>query len=224
MKNLKKLRNYLNLTQDKLAEKINIDKDLISKYENEISNPSFQILLKFTDFFRISFDYLVLDEKCLYPRNIKLLKLAKKIDDLHDPNIRSNIETSTTAFLNNIKNKQIDIKQDQLEIKLTDDFHSNLKNIRKYKNIRQIDCAKDLNISAPLLGMYEKRIYPSIEKFIKISKRLNISMHALATGEKLFFDFQDRPFGKTMLLADQLLPLEEHKMLIHLMEAIIKHP
>ena len=45
-------------------------------------------------------------------------------------------------------------------------------------------------------------------------------MHALVTGQKLNFQFTDGHFGKTMLLADRLLPLEKQKYLIELMEGI----
>lgn len=223
MKILKNLRIIFNITQEKLADKLNLDTFSISRYENGISFPTFQILMQITNIFQISFDYLILEDKCFYPRNLRLLKLAKKIDNLQDSHIRTNIESSAKAFLKNKTTDEIkEIKQDNIEIEFADNFHQNLKTIRNFKQIRQIDLAKNLNISAPLLGMYESKIFPSVDKLIKISEKLNISSHALATGEKLFFDFQDRPFGKTILLADQLLPLEEHKMLIHLMEAILQ--
>ena len=80
--------------------------------------------------------------------------------------------------------------------------------------------AKNLKITPALLGMYENRNYPPIAKMIDISKMLNSSIHVIATGKKLFFDFQDRHFGKTMLLADRYLSLEEQKVIILLMETM----
>jgi transcriptional regulator with XRE-family HTH domain len=181
--------------------------------------PSFEIALQLINIFQISFDYLLLNENCLYPRNIKLIKLGKKLDDLNDSNIKNNIETSTKAFLKENHNDKTEFKQDDnINIELSNSFHTNLKEVRKYNNIKQVDFAKELELSAPLIGMYEKKIYPAPDKLIKISKKLNISIHALATGKKLYFDFQDRPFGKTIFLADRFLPLEYQKFLIELME------
>lgn len=56
---------------------------------------------------------------------------------------------------------------------------------------------------------------------IKLSKFFDVSIHAMVTGEKLRFDFQDGHFGRTIVLADQLLSLDDHKILIKLMENII---
>ena len=97
------------------------------------------------------------------------------------------------------------------------------RNIRKYKNMRQIDLAKLTNFSRPLISLYETKNSPSLERLLKFSKVFNISIHALITGEKLFFNFNDKYFGKTILLADQLLSLENQKMLITLMESVLKN-
>ena len=105
-----------------------------------------------------------------------------------------------------------------------DECHSNLKNIRNHKKLSQENLGNLINISRTLLSKYELKNYPPIERLIKLSKILNISIHALATGEKLFFDFQDRPFGRIILLADHFLSLEDHKILIKLMENIINQP
>ena len=41
--------------------------------------------------FHISFDYLLLNENCHYPRNIKLINLGKKLDDLNNPELVRNL-------------------------------------------------------------------------------------------------------------------------------------
>jgi transcriptional regulator with XRE-family HTH domain len=223
MENLKKFRTHLSITQEELAKKINVDQQTISIYEKEISFPSFHIIKKLADIFQISLDYLIHDENCFYPRNLKFMRLAEKIDKIQDQNIKNTIETSVSTFLNNKTGDFKLIRQDKIkEVELTESFHVNLKAVRNYKDIRQVDFAQTLGISTPLLGMYEKKIYPSVEKLKNISKNLEVSMHALATGEKLFFDFEDRPFGKTMLLADHFLSLEHQKFIIELMVNLTK--
>ena len=106
MENLKFFRKKFNYTRKEFANKMMLDEHTIKLYELGNLTPSFKSFLKIIDIFKISFDYFILNMKCLYPRNIKLLELAKKIDDLHDSNIRNNIEATTTAFLNkNIEDK-----------------------------------------------------------------------------------------------------------------------
>ena len=219
MKNFKNLRIFFKFTQEELAKKLELEQQsTIALYESN-NYPSFKILKKMTEIYNLSFDYIILNNECHYLRNLKLLKLAKKLDISFQSQARSHIETTAESFLK--QKSKIDLKLDSIDIKLTNDFHANLKKIRKIKNLKQGEIATLLNIGRTAVTLYEKNIYPAIEKLIKLSKVLNVSMHALATGEKLFFDFQDRPFGKTMLLADQLLPLEQHKILIILMENII---
>ncbi|MEJ2418401.1 MAG: helix-turn-helix transcriptional regulator [Exilibacterium sp.] len=119
--------------------------------------------------------------------------------------------------------KESEIEQDLIDIELSNNFNSNLKIMRNKRELSQNKLGDLTNISGPAIAMYEKNRFPSIEKLTKLSNSLNISIHALATGEKLIFNFTDGHFGRSMLLADRLLPLDEHKILITLMEAIIKN-
>ena len=56
---LKKLRLERNLTQEALAEKLQIVKSTIAKYEKNTREPEFEILIKIADFFNTSTDYLL---------------------------------------------------------------------------------------------------------------------------------------------------------------------
>lgn len=221
MKNLKIFRNFFQITQEELAKKLSLGKLTISQYEIGRNAPTFSILKKMVFFFELSFDYFLLENSCLYPRNLKLLKLSKILDDSAKAQARNHIEITAESLLKN-KEHSLKIKQDNINLVLTENFHSNLKEIRKIKKISQLDLAKLLNFSRSSVSMYEFSQYPSIENLIKLSEILNISIHALTTGEKLSFNFQDKHFEKKMLLADQLLPFEDHKFLIKLMENIIK--
>jgi len=73
------------------------------------------------------------------------------------------------------------------------------------------------------LSQYELKSFPSVENIIRLSESLDVSMHALVTGIKLNFQFTDGHFGKTMLLADHFLSLEDHKVLIRLMESALNN-
>ena len=224
MKNLSVLRNFFNLSQSELGNKLLLEKDTIARYEVGKLKPSFKTLKNFVAFYEISFDFLLLNIDCTYPKNLKLLRLAKKLDELYKSESRNTIESSAKSLLGDNFNSNILIKNDDLiTIDITDSFHLNLKKLRNFKNINQVELAEKLNISRSGYSQYEVKNYPPIEKLIKLSEFLNISIHALATGEKLSFNFTDGYFGKTMFLADQLLTLEQQKILITLMEAIIKN-
>jgi transcriptional regulator with XRE-family HTH domain len=56
---LKKLRLERNLTQEALAEKLQIVKSTITKYEKNSRKPEFEILVKMADFFETTTDYLL---------------------------------------------------------------------------------------------------------------------------------------------------------------------
>jgi len=58
-KNLKCLRAENNYSQKKLADLLNIHQSNISDWENEISRPEYEHLIKLADIFEITLDELV---------------------------------------------------------------------------------------------------------------------------------------------------------------------
>ena len=56
---LKQLRLENNLTQETLAEKLQIVKSTITKYEKNTREPELEILIKIADFFETTTDYLL---------------------------------------------------------------------------------------------------------------------------------------------------------------------
>jgi transcriptional regulator with XRE-family HTH domain len=220
MEYLKEIRNFFDLTQGELAKKLMIkDQAVIAQYESR-ATPSIKVLKKMADIFGLSIDFIVLNNNCTYARNLRLLTLAEKFDISAQSQSRSHVETSAEIFLK--EKKIVEIKQDSLETELTDSFHGNLKSVRSLKAKSQEDVADFLKVGRTTVSSYERNIFPPLDNLIKISEYLDVSMHALATGKKLNFQFTDGPFGKTMLLADRLLPLEQQKYLIDLMENIIQ--
>ena len=58
-KRLKKLREELNLKQSELAKTFNISSSAIGMYERKDREPNIDLILKFSDFFNVSTDYLL---------------------------------------------------------------------------------------------------------------------------------------------------------------------
>lgn len=56
---LKTLRIKENLTQAQLAVKIGLTKSVISAYENGIRMPSYDVLIRLSEIFKVSTDYLL---------------------------------------------------------------------------------------------------------------------------------------------------------------------
>ncbi|MCI8655403.1 MAG: helix-turn-helix transcriptional regulator [Clostridia bacterium] len=56
---LKKLRKQHGLTQAQLAEELNVGTSTIGMYENDIRKPSYSVLVKISDFFDVTIDYLI---------------------------------------------------------------------------------------------------------------------------------------------------------------------
>jgi transcriptional regulator with XRE-family HTH domain len=57
-KRLKELREEHQLTQEQLADKIDTNKQTLSRYEKNQREPGINIVAKIADFFEVSIDYL----------------------------------------------------------------------------------------------------------------------------------------------------------------------
>lgn len=56
---LKHLRKSHNLTQKELGSHIGLSKAVISKYENSLGYPTFDVLIQIADYFGVTTDYLL---------------------------------------------------------------------------------------------------------------------------------------------------------------------
>lgn len=56
---LKSLRNSHNLTQKELGLRIGLSKAVVSKYENGMGYPTFDMLIQIADYFDVTTDYLL---------------------------------------------------------------------------------------------------------------------------------------------------------------------
>ena len=78
---IKKYRSIFNLLQESLAEKINVSRQAITKWENDDGLPEIMNLKELTSIFNVSVDYLLGDTKQVeYPllrgSNIKKIILV----------------------------------------------------------------------------------------------------------------------------------------------------
>jgi transcriptional regulator with XRE-family HTH domain len=219
----KNFRNEYGYTQEQFAHMLLLDRITIANYESGKATPSMPVLKKMVELLGISLDYLILYENCQYPRNLKLLKLAKKLDVETYSEARSSIEAVINTFWSKKLIPEINYRLDNPVSGLTNSFNQNLKELRNQKKMTQAQLAQTITVSRTLLNQYETKTFPPIERLIELSKFFDLSMHAMITGENLTFVFDDKFFGKIILLADQHLTIEEKKTLINLLEATIEN-
>lgn len=55
---LRTLRGTVKLSQAKLAQALNLKQSAVNRYENDQSDPSYETLLRYADFFDVSLDYI----------------------------------------------------------------------------------------------------------------------------------------------------------------------
>lgn len=60
-KRIKELRNKSKMTQTELAEKVGVTKSTIAAYENDSRSPSYEVLIKMANVFKVSTDSILLD-------------------------------------------------------------------------------------------------------------------------------------------------------------------
>lgn len=59
MNRLRELRENNNLTQRECAEIANISKKTYERYENDLREPLYSVLLKFSEYYNVSVDYIM---------------------------------------------------------------------------------------------------------------------------------------------------------------------
>lgn len=220
--NIRLLRNTEGITLNILSRNLGINFNKFKEYEFGDNTPPLDIAVKIADYFGVSLDFFILGTNTNYPHSIRFLKLVEKIDKLNF-NERYKIEgtTSTLIGIDNINN-ELEIKLDYNNFNLSNDIHSNIKLLRQMKQFSQKQLAELLLINQSQITFYENgKSSPPIDKLIKLSEIFNISIHSLATGQRLNFNLENKGLQNITFKADQLLSLEHKKFLIDLMQKII---
>ena len=94
------LRKNKGLSQRDLSEKLNIAFSSVAKYENGKVFPSTDILIKLSDFFNVSIDYLLKDIDNVTFNDKELLQEMTEVDKLDDAN-RTTLKNIIRSFLGN---------------------------------------------------------------------------------------------------------------------------
>ena len=61
---IRRLREEKNLKQEQVASVLRVNRKAVSHYENDIREPSFEILLKMADLYHVRTDYLLGRDPC----------------------------------------------------------------------------------------------------------------------------------------------------------------
>ena len=60
-KKIKELRNKYKLTQTELATRLGVTKSTVAAYENDSRQPSYEVLVKMADVFKVTIDSILMD-------------------------------------------------------------------------------------------------------------------------------------------------------------------
>lgn len=97
---LQKLRKTHNLSQEQLAEKLDVSRQAISKWESGQANPDINNLLKLSNIYEVSTDYILLgketDSQIVVEEKI-IYKEKKGFKKLHD--LPSSIKIALTILI-----------------------------------------------------------------------------------------------------------------------------
>ena len=128
MKNLKKLRKEYRLSQQKLADILHVSQQSVYKYENDITSPDIETLIRMADFFNTSIDYLV-----------EHTDISHKIEPVED--VMLNKEEA--SFIRNYR--KLTAKQKHLLNEIAEDYENEIKEFFKDCAIDEYKDAKDYN-------------------------------------------------------------------------------
>lgn len=87
-KKIKEARQFMGLTQEELAEKVDMDSKHLSKIENGLHLPSYNTLKKLADFLNFNLDNSEIisnnknTNRSLYLKSIKILNSAKNDEEM----------------------------------------------------------------------------------------------------------------------------------------------
>lgn len=90
MNRIKKLREENGITQEDLAKKLEMSKGIISLYEKDERKPSLEVLLKLSEIFDCSIDYILCQTDIRNSKEIKIddidMAFATGVKGLNDEN------------------------------------------------------------------------------------------------------------------------------------------
>ena len=111
MNRIKMLREEFNFTQQDLANKLECSKSVIGLYESETRKPSMEVLLKLSEIFDCSIDYILGKSDIRNPENTDLDKLqiglsTKDYSNISDDQIKQIEDFAKFVLKDNKKDKE----------------------------------------------------------------------------------------------------------------------
>ena len=105
-KRLKALRENAGISQNKLGKLVGLPQSSINRYENDDTSPSYEVLLKYADYFDVSLDYILgrcdEPEGRLYKHQPKIGRgnpdMQKFVEMCFDPSSPMNARLKETLF------------------------------------------------------------------------------------------------------------------------------
>lgn len=110
---IKKLRKENNLSQEQLAEKLNVSRQAISKWEANKAYPDIENLILLRKIFDVTLDDLIIDEN-----NIKSENINKSIDSDNNDNSDDNDKWHNIKLNNTQKEDEEDEEDEDLWVNL----------------------------------------------------------------------------------------------------------
>ena len=210
-------------SQANLSEKIGLNALTIKGYlsNNVKAQPSIESLLKITDFFGVSLDYLLLESKNPFVNSVNLFRLGEKIDEAHEFSSRYQLEATISLYLHDHTSKsKFDSNYDKLF--LSHSINDNIKKLRNSKKeYTQEIFAKQIGLQRTHISQYERNVKPPFEILIKISKLFNISVHYFVTGQPCNFKFNNSHLLDKLLVLDNLANFDNIKIITDMMQKIL---
>lgn len=96
-KNLKRYRLIANLTQEELANKVGITKQYLSRIERNISTPTLEVIVKFSETLNIPIEYFIECDERVF-KELTALIFADRLNDIVD---KIELEHITKLLKNN---------------------------------------------------------------------------------------------------------------------------
>lgn len=218
-KNLKSFRESKNLSTYEFAKIIKISVSSLKNYEYMKMFPPYERLFTIADYFGVSIDYLILGEKTNFIKHTDFVNHAHRLDGMWQE--ASKILNYIDEFLD-LRKKSNNI-YDEYPHKLKNNFNDNFSLIVEKSNYIGRELAEKTGISERQITSYKHGTEPPYKILFRISSFFKISMHALITGQKLQFDFENKGFKEVILKADEHLSIEHIEMTIKYIKQILKN-
>lgn len=214
MLKLKELRKKYGLTQQNIADKLNVQRTTITNYENGTSEPDIEALNKLADIFNVSIDYLlnrnnIETTKSNINKNlINLINLAQGERTLNQFALHIGLAPATVSLIKNgkrnpspktllkiSKNARHNVTYEDLmkaagflndvNIVYGEPFMQ-LKETRIYRGYTQQEVANKLNLSVQAYSHYETgRRKPDYKTLKKLADFFNVSIDYLLGRENV---------------------------------------